>query len=58
MARRMDGKMRDNPQHAFYFAVGVGHYVGAGSINEMLVAKGHRLTRVQSNDWPWRIDGG
>ncbi len=56
MARRMDRKMRDNPHNAFFFAVGVGHYVGKDSINEMLEAKGHRVTRVQSNDWPWLLD--
>lgn len=53
MSVRMNQMIQAEPHRSFFFAVGVGHYVGTQSINDHLAAMGYRLTRIEQNDWIW-----
>lgn len=47
MADTIGKRLLIDPDRSLFFAVGAGHLVGKGTINDHLAAKGFRITRVQ-----------
>ena len=46
MTERIQKKLSENPDHRFFFAVGVGHMVGADGVTALLQKKGLTVERV------------
>ncbi len=46
MADKIDGFLEGAPDEVHFFAVGVGHYLGKGSVTEKLLEKGYTVTPV------------
>lgn len=46
MAERIADKLDANPDKSFFFVVGVAHYLGEGSIIDLLQEKGYTITKV------------
>ncbi len=46
MAERIDHKLKNDAQNTYFFAVGAGHYWGETGVQNLLIKKGYKITRI------------
>lgn len=50
MAKRVLKLIEEEPKKKFFFAFGAGHFLGNGSVIEILKMQGHNVTHIQADD--------